>query len=235
MADKTSAVFVPVVIGVALVTLAAWLLAGAGASTAILNAVSVLVIACPCALGLATPTAIMVGTGMAARRGILIRDARALERACAVHTVAFDKTGTLTLGKPSLARIVPADTLADAAALQAGSEHPLAEAVRVAAKAIEKPRAENFRAMPGLGVAATIGDRHLILGNARMMADNGIDLAPLAADAAAMTEAGHTVSYLAEAAPDRRPWRCSASPTPSSPAPNGPSASFTGWACAPSC
>nr|WP_294557272.1 heavy metal translocating P-type ATPase [uncultured Rhodopila sp.] len=204
LADKTSAVFVPVVIGIALATLAAWLLAGAGADTAILNAVSVLVIACPCALGLATPTAIMVGTGMAARRGILIRDAEALERACAVQTVAFDKTGTLTLGKPSLARIVPPRALADAAALQAGSEHPLAEAVRIAAKAIEKPRAEHFRAMPGLGVAATVGDRHLILGNARLMADNGIDLAPLAADAAAMTGAGHTVSYLAETAPQRR-------------------------------
>jgi Cu+-exporting ATPase len=204
LADKTSAVFVPVVIGIALATLAAWLLAGATPSTAILNAVSVLVIACPCALGLATPTAIMVGTGMAARRGILIRDAQALERAHAVETVAFDKTGTLTLGKPSLARIVPAEALADAAALQAGSEHPLAEAVRTAAAKLALPRAENFRAMPGLGVAATIGNRHLILGNIRLMAENGIDLAPLAADAAAMAEAGRTVSYLAEIAPDRR-------------------------------
>jgi Cu+-exporting ATPase len=203
LADKVSAVFVPVVIGIATATLAAWLLAGAGANTAILNAVSVLVIACPCALGLATPTAIMVGTGMAARRGILIRDAEALERAHAVRTVAFDKTGTLTLGKPSLARIVPEQALADAAALLAGSEHALAGAVRVAARAIAQPRAETFRAMPGLGVAATIGERRLVLGNARLMAQHGIDLAPLAADAAAMTGAGHTVSYLAETAPHR--------------------------------
>ena len=124
--------------GVALVTLAAWLLAGAGASTAILNAVSVLVIACPCALGLATPTAIMVGTGMAARRGILIRDAAALERAHAVQIVAFDKTGTLTSGNPRWPASCRADALADAAALQAGSEHPLAEAVRTAAKTIQE-------------------------------------------------------------------------------------------------
>jgi Cu+-exporting ATPase len=203
LADRVSAVFVPVVIGVALATLAAWLLAGAGANTAILNAVSVLVIACPCALGLATPTAIMVGTGMAARRGILIRDAEALERACAVQTVAFDKTGTLTLGQPSLARIVPNEALAEAAALQAGSEHPLAGAVRIAAANLTLPRAGNFRARPGLGVAATIGNRHLILGNARLMADNGVDLAPVTRDAEAMTEAGHTVSYLAETAPHR--------------------------------
>jgi Cu+-exporting ATPase len=167
-------------------------------SAAILNAVSVLVIACPCALGLATPTAIMVGTGMAARRGILIRDAAALERAHAVRVIAFDKTGTLTLGKPSLTRIVPAEYLADAAALQSGSEHALAEAVRVAAKGLALPDVADFRTLAGLGVTATVGGRPLLLGNARLMAERGIALDALEPDASAMAEAGQTVSFLAE-------------------------------------
>jgi Cu+-exporting ATPase len=198
LADQVSAVFVPVVLVIALVTLCGWLIAGATPSSAILNAVSVLVIACPCALGLATPTAIMVGTGMAARRGILIRDAAALERAHAVQVVAFDKTGTLTLGKPSLARIVPAAYLTDAAALQAGSEHPLAEAVRVAAKGIPLSDAKNFRTLAGLGVTGTVGGRTLLLGNARLMAEHGIALDALEPEARAMAAAGQTVSFLAE-------------------------------------
>ncbi len=198
LADRVSAVFVPVVLVLALVTVAGWLIAGATPSAAILNAVSVLVIACPCALGLATPTAIMVGTGMAARRGILIRDAAALERAHAVHVIAFDKTGTLTLGKPSLTRIVPADYLADVAALQSGSEHPLAEAVRTAAKGLTLPTVADFRTLPGLGVTATVGGRTLLLGNARLMAERGIALDALELDAEAMAAAGQTVSFLAE-------------------------------------
>jgi Cu+-exporting ATPase len=198
LADRVSAVFVPVVLVLALATLIGWLIAGATASAAILNAVSVLVIACPCALGLATPTAIMVGTGMAARRGILIRDAAALERTHAVQVIAFDKTGTLTLGKPSLTRIVPGEYLADAAALQAGSEHALAEAVRVAAKGLTLPDVVDFRTLAGLGVTATVGGRPLLLGNARLMAERGIALEALELDAAAMTAAGQTVSFLAE-------------------------------------
>lgn len=196
LADRVSAVFVPVVLAIALATLIGWLAAGATASAAILNAVSVLVIACPCALGLATPTAIMVGTGMAARRGILIRDAAALERAHAVRVVAFDKTGTLTLGKPSLVRIEPARFLADAAALQAGSEHPLAEAVRVAAGGLALPGMTDFRALAGRGVTGTVDGRSLLLGNARLMTDNGIavDLP----EAEAMAAQGQTVSFLAE-------------------------------------
>ena len=109
LADRVSAVFIPVVLALALATLAGWLIAGAALSAAILNAVSVLVIACPCALGLATPTAIMAGTGVAARHGILIRDAEALQHAHAVQVVAFDKTGTLTSGRLTLAGMVPAD------------------------------------------------------------------------------------------------------------------------------
>jgi len=198
LADQVSAVFVPVVLAIAVVTLAGWIMAGAGASIAILNAVSVLVIACPCALGLATPTAIMVGTGMAARRGILIRDAAALERAHAVQVVAFDKTGTLTLGKPSLVRIVPPDRLADAAALLAGSEHPLAEAVRLAAHGLTVPQVDDFRSLAGLGVSATVAGRSLLLGNARLMEQFRIPLEALKPDAEAMEAAGQTVSFLAE-------------------------------------
>jgi Cu+-exporting ATPase len=141
---------------------------------------------------------------MAARRGILIRDAQALEQAQAVQIVAFDKTGTLTMGKPSLARIVPPGALADVAALQAGSEHPLAQAIRAAASGITVPQAAQFRAMAGRGVSGTVGSRSLILGNARLMADNGISLDAAAADAAAMTEAGQSVSFLAETAPEKR-------------------------------
>jgi P-type Cu+ transporter len=197
LADRVSAVFVPVVLAIALVTLAGWLIAGATPSTAILNAVSVLVIACPCALGLATPTAIMVGTGMAARRGILIRDAAALERAHAVQVIAFDKTGTLTLGKPSLAQIEPPEYLADAAALQSGSEHPLAQAVREAAKDLTLPDVTNFRTLAGLGVSGTVAGRSLLLGNARLMADHGIALDTVQSQADAMAAAGQTVSFLA--------------------------------------
>lgn len=198
LADRVSAVFVPVVIGIALVTLAAWLVSGATPANAVLYAVSVLVIACPCALGLATPTAIMVGTGLAARRGILIRDAAALERSHAVQVVAFDKTGTLTLGRPSLVRIVPPEHLAEAAALQAGSEHPLAEAVRIAAAGLALPDVSAFRTLPGLGVSGTVSGRSLLLGNAAMMAEYGIASGRFADEAAAMEKAGDSVSYLAE-------------------------------------
>jgi Cu+-exporting ATPase len=195
LADRVSAVFVPVVLAIALATLAGWVIAGAGASTAILNAVSVLVIACPCALGLATPTAIMAGTGTAARNGILIRDAAALEQARSVSVVAFDKTGTLTLGKPRLAGIVPQDRLADAAALLSGSEHPLAGAVRQAAFGQTLAGVTDFRALPGLGCSGTIGGRALLLGNARLMETHGIAAEP------PREMDGQTVSFLAETAP----------------------------------
>lgn len=237
MADRVSAVFVPVVLAIALVTLTGWLIAGASLATALMTAVSVLVIACPCALGLATPTAIMVGTGMAARRGILIRDAVALERAHAVQVVAFDKTGTLTLGKPSLVRIVPPEELADAAALQAGSEHPLAEAVRVAAEGLVLKPVQSFRTLPGLGVSGVVGGRPLLLGNAQLMAENGVGLELLEADAAAMAAAGHTVSYLAEPGLAERDdcWRCWDLPTRSRRVHRTPSRACMEWACARSC
>jgi len=215
LVDRVSAVFVPVVLALGALTLLGWgLLAGdwhAGA----LNAVAVLVIACPCALGLATPTAIMAGTGVAARHGILIKDAEALEVAHAVRVVAFDKTGTLTIGRPTLAAAVPAPGLtADtgealdettlltlAAAVQAGSEHPLARAVLDAARArgITPPAAREVKAVPGRGVAARVDGRALHLGSARYMAELGLSPGALQERAHALEQAGHSVSWLAEA------------------------------------
>ncbi len=162
--DRVSAVFVPVVLGVALLTLVAWMVGGAELEQAVVNAVSVLVIACPCALGLATPTAIMAGTGVAAQHGILIKDAQALELAHSVTTVAFDKTGTLTEGRPSLVAVLPAAgqtreaVLSLAAALQRTSEHPLARAVMDKARAeqLELPEAVDAQALAGRGLQASV-------------------------------------------------------------------------------
>lgn len=206
MVDRVSAVFVPVVLVVAALTLVGWLMAGAGAEAAVLNAVAVLVIACPCALGLATPAAVMVGTGRAARAGVLIRDAEALEVAHRVDTVLFDKTGTLTEGRPALVALVPAEGVDEAHALrlagavQRGSEHPLARAVVTAAKerGVADAKAEAVRALVGRGVAGTVEGRTLRLGSQRLMTEVGIDTAPLAAEAARLAGEGRTVSWLAE-------------------------------------
>ena len=204
LVDRVSAVFVPVVVGIAVLTLIGWWLAGAEVETSMVNAVAVLVIACPCALGLATPAAIMVGIGIgtAARHGILIRDPAALEQARAVTTVVFDTTGTLTEGRPTLVALHPApgvtkaEVLRLAAMLQAGSEHPLARAVLAAYG--PAPAASGTRAVPGRGVAGTIESRPLLLGNARMMEEAGVDTAPLTAEARALEAAGRTVSLLGE-------------------------------------
>ncbi|HYD98062.1 MAG TPA: heavy metal translocating P-type ATPase, partial [Alphaproteobacteria bacterium] len=210
LVDRVSAVFVPVVIGIALATLIGWLAVGAGWEAAILNAVAVLVIACPCALGLATPTAIMVGTGTAARHGILIKDAEALERAHAVTDVAFDKTGTLTQGRPELTEIAPAPGVAEAealrlaAALQRGSEHPLARAVLARADGLALPALSDGAALPGRGVGGIVEGRTLRLGSRRLIDELGLDAAPLAERAAALQAAGRTVSWLAETAPQPR-------------------------------
>ncbi|HYD68920.1 heavy metal translocating P-type ATPase [Azospirillum sp.] len=210
--DKVSAVFVPVVLAVALVTFAAWWLATGDVETAIITAVSVLVIACPCALGLATPTSIMVGTGAAARHGILIKDAEALERAHALTAIAFDKTGTLTEGKPRVTDLVPAEGVGEAevlrlaAALQAGSEHPLAHAVRQRAEAdgVVPAAPGDFKALAGRGVSGTVDGRAVLLGSRRLAAENGLADAALEVRAAALEASGHTVSWLAEAAPQPR-------------------------------
>jgi Cu+-exporting ATPase len=203
LVDRVSAVFVPVVLAIAAVTVIGWGLGTGNWEQALLNAVAVLVIACPCALGLATPTAIMAGTGVAAKNGILIKDAEALETAHAVQAVAFDKTGTLTVGKPALAAFEPYGverslSLTWAAAVQAGSEHPLAKAVLAAATGLQIPRAEGARAVPGRGMEALVADRRLAIGSGRWMRELGIDLAPLSAKAAELEGQGMTVSWLAD-------------------------------------
>ena len=203
LVDRVSAVFVPVVLGIALLTLLGWGLTTGNWEHAILNSVAVLVIACPCALGLATPTAIMAGTGVAAKNGILIKDAEALESAHAVESVAFDKTGTLTVGKPVLVAFEAHDAdrdsvLALAAAVQAGSEHPLAKALVQAAKGMQPGRATKVKAVAGRGVEATVDGRRLALGSGRWMGELRVDLAPLMARASALQSEGFTVSWLAD-------------------------------------
>jgi Cu+-exporting ATPase len=207
LVDRVSAVFVPAILVIAAMTLGGWLFAGASAETAILNAVAVLVIACPCALGLATPAAIMAGTGVAARHGVLIKDAEALETAHNISVVAFDKTGTVTLGQPSLTAFEAAeglareDALALAAAVQRQSEHPLAKAVVQAYEATPKtltpPPAAHARAVPGRGVEADVNGRRLALGSGRWLDELGLAVPPaLAARARSLEEAGNTVSWL---------------------------------------
>ncbi len=207
LVDRVAAVFVPVVIGIAALTFLGWWLAAGDAQAGILNAVAVLVIACPCALGLATPTAIMAGTGVAAQAGILIRDAEALEVAHRVGVVAFDKTGTLTEGRPRVVASLPtpgvdaADLLRLAASVQSGSEHPLARAVLAEAASVQPSPARDLRALPGRGVEALVDGRRLVMGSARLMADLAIDITPLADTVAGLQAEGHTVSFLAESGP----------------------------------
>ncbi|MET1113335.1 MAG: heavy metal translocating P-type ATPase [Comamonas sp.] len=213
LVDQVAAVFVPVVLAIALVTLAGWLLAGAPAEQALLHAVAVLVIACPCALGLATPTAIMAGTGVAARRGILIKDAQTLELAHRVDTVAFDKTGTLTLGRPRLTHFMTlpgADDnalLACVASIQGGSEHPLARAVVQAAQArqLDLAAPEAVRGVPGRGTEGRAQGRELLIGSLRWMQElavPGLDAAPWAPAAAQWQREGATVSAVVERGAD---------------------------------
>jgi Cu+-exporting ATPase len=205
LVDRVSAVFVPIVLAIALATLLGWGFGTGQWSGAVINAVAVLVIACPCALGLATPAAIMAGTGVAARRGILIKDAEALETAHSIAVVAFDKTGTLTIGHPQLAALQSADgnddaLLAAAAALQSGSEHPLARAVLAEARTrgLAIGPATQTLAVPGRGVSARVGERELRLGSGAWMAELGVDTGALAARAAALQADGRTVSWLAD-------------------------------------
>jgi Cu+-exporting ATPase len=207
LVDRVAAVFVPIVLVIAALAFAGgwWVLGDAEA--ALINAVSVLVIACPCALGLATPTAIMAGTGVAARHGILIKDAQALEVAHRVTHVAFDKTGTLTQGRPALVAVVPApgrteaEVLRLAAALQVRSEHPLARAVLEGARAdgVEAAPADAVRALPGRGIEGVAEGRALWLGSTRLLEERGLDAGAFAARAAALEAEGRTLSWLVEA------------------------------------
>ncbi|MEX3933595.1 heavy metal translocating P-type ATPase [Paraburkholderia phymatum] len=211
LVDRVSEIFVPAILAIALVTLTGWLLTGHDAESAILNAVAVLVIACPCALGLATPTAIMAGTGVAARHGVLIKDAQALEIAHQIRVVAFDKTGTLTVGQPSVTAfdaapgIDRADALALAAAVQRHSDHPLAKAVVKAfdaepeafASANALPASGEARAVAGRGVEADIGGETVAIGSSRWLRERDAALPPALAGRAHELEAqGNTVSWL---------------------------------------
>ncbi|WP_338573160.1 heavy metal translocating P-type ATPase [Pseudomonas canadensis] len=205
LVDKVSQVFVPAVLVLALMTVVGWWLYGAPLETAIINAVAVLVIACPCALGLATPTAIMAGTGVAARHGILIKDAEALERAHEVSAVVFDKTGTLTCGAPKIAHLAAVDgnetlLLQQAGALQRGSEHPLAKAVLDACseQGLTVADVTASQSLTGRGIAGTLDGLQLALGNHRLLEETGLNAGHLADSAKAWEAEGRTLSWLIE-------------------------------------
>lgn len=211
LVDKVSQVFVPAVLLIALATLIGWWLYGAPLETALINAVAVLVIACPCALGLATPTAIMAGTGVAARYGILIKDAEALERAHEVSAVVFDKTGTLTSGTPRIAHLSAiegdeAALLQMAGALQRGSEHPLAKAVldACAERGLTVADVSDSQSLTGRGIAGNLDGRRLALGNRRLLEESGLSAGPLADSATAWETEGRTLSWLIEQSPEPR-------------------------------
>ncbi len=182
VADRVAAVFVPAVVVVAAVTLAVWWLAAGDGSVALTRAVAVLIIACPCAMGLATPTAIMVGTGRGARLGVLIKGGTALETAARVDLVAFDKTGTLTRGKPEVTEVRPADgftadeLLALAAAAESASEHPYGQAVVTEARRrqLSPAEPEAFESAAGHGVSALVGGRRVVIGTAAHLAAAGV-------------------------------------------------------------
>jgi P-type Cu+ transporter len=214
LADVISGVFAPVVLVIAIATFIVWfnvLPPGTRGTAALVNFVAVLIIACPCAMGLATPTAILVGTGRGAERGILVKGGDVLERAHAVTTVVLDKTGTITTGQPEVTDIIPLPS-ADGALLDAGellglaasaerrSEHPLAEAVVRAAEARRLPLIEptQFRSRPGHGVEATLDGRRIMAGSARLLDEARVPLADAAAPAAALASRGRTVMIVAE-------------------------------------
>jgi Cu+-exporting ATPase len=207
LADRIAAFFVPAVVLIAAVAFVAWSIWGPPPrlAFALVSAVAVLIIACPCALGLATPMAIMVGTGRGASAGVLIKNAEALERLESVDTLVVDKTGTLTEGKPALASVLPlggrkaAEVLRLAAALEQGSEHPLAAAILTGAKeqSLALPAVDGFRAVPGKGIEGRTDGRRLVLGNISMMADAGVPFEAAAAEVARLRGEGQTVMFLA--------------------------------------
>ncbi len=214
VADKIAGVFVPVVIGIALLTFAVWMFLAGDVSTALNHAITVLVISCPCALGLATPTAVMVGTGRGAANGILVKSAEALETAHGVRTVVLDKTGTITQGKPQVTDVIevgetpaegidlsagPSGLLALALSLEKKSEHPLAQAVVEYAEAAGASAldVEDFSQVAGEGVRATLGGEVCLAGNARMMEGAGADIAAWRARAEELADDGKTVLYFA--------------------------------------
>lgn len=207
LVDKVAAVFVPVVVSIAIVAFIVWYLYGPAPqiSYAVVVAMTVLVIACPCALGLATPISIMVGVGRAAEMGILIRNGEALQRTGQLDTIVLDKTGTITEGRPAVTSLVPAKGVSEdellglATALEKGSEHPLARAVLDAAaeRKIELPVVEGFEAVAGFGVQGRAGDDRLVLGKPGFMRRESVDLGETAAHGEALASEGQTVIYLA--------------------------------------
>ncbi len=213
MVDQVSAVFVPAVLLIATITLLAWYFSGHSFEVSVIYAVAVLVIACPCALGLATPAAIMTGTGVAARFGILIKDAQALELAHKVDTIAFDKTGTLTVGRPQLntLQVTLKDTpekihaeenrlLAIAASIQNGSEHPLAKAVLAAAqtRGLDSLASVDVQAVPGRGIEGSVNLNNYLIGSLAWMKELGVDFTALATKAEELQAQGHTLAAMAE-------------------------------------
>jgi len=206
VADAVAGVFVPAVIAVAVLAFVGWAVWGPAPAYAygLVAAVSVLIIACPCALGLATPMSIMTATGRGAQAGVLIRNAEALEHFAKVDTLIVDKTGTLTVGKPKLVAVTAANGFSErevlrlAASLERGSEHPLAEAIVAGAEAlgVNAARAEDFEAVTGKGVTGTVENRKLALGNGKMLADLGMDAGALAAAADRRRDQGETVMFL---------------------------------------
>src|SRR5690606_13124730 len=207
LADRVSAWFVPAVVAIAVVAALVWALVGPPPqlATALLVAVSVLIIACPCALGLATPMSIMVGVGRGAQEGVLIKDAAALERLEKITTVVVDKTGTLTEGKPTLTGVIAAPGFAEdevltlAAGAESASEHPLARAIVDGARSrgIEAPPVDEFDSDPGLGVWGTVDGRRVLVGNARLLERERVDLGTLASAASAERERGATAVHVA--------------------------------------
>ena len=199
LADRVSGVFVPVVMGIALVTLIVWLLLGANIGQALKHAIAVLVISCPCALGLATPTAIMVGTGKGAELGIMIRTAAALEMAHSIDCVTFDKTGTLTEGQMRMVdmRAFGGNALRDAAAVERLSTHPIAAAIVGAAEGTQLPEASNYETLPGRGVEADVDGARVSVGKADWMRELCVDLSPVADWAEAQQAQGATVMFAA--------------------------------------
>jgi Cu2+-exporting ATPase len=208
-ADRAVAVFVPALLVVAVATSLGWLAAGTGLDRALMTGIAVVVIACPCALGLATPIAVLVATGVAGRRGILLRGGDALERAGRVTDAILDKTGTLTRGRPAIAEVIPLDPALDrgallalAAAAERRSEHHLGAAIREAASALPGPgrEPEAFRAVPGRGVVATIAGEEVLVGNRPLLAERGVELpAPGESRFAALEARGDTVVLVARA------------------------------------
>lgn len=207
IADKISGVFVPIVVALAVIVLAVWLIIGGSVSEAVNHAISVLVISCPCALGLATPTAIMVGTGRGAKNGILIKSAESLETAHDVQTVIFDKTGTITTGVPEVTDVLCAagvereELLQLVASVEAKSEHPLARALcsYAAEQGISAMAVQQFAQIPGGGLRARLAGEDVLAGNERLMNEQGIDLGALADKGDALSRAGKTSLYFAYA------------------------------------